>query len=411
MPIRPLPIISIKKYLLPHLEAMVRRYPPMGWPKDAPDACIRLLCAGSFYKDIVWKERMLEEAGNLASGEVLKTSTFLFLALRKAKVYRLKGELKACDTALEEGLDLLSSMGTTSPYERAQYGLINIDKAESLVHRDDHKSAIGILQNFQAETPAPTSFEILIRSRMWIMEGRICRYVGEFKRCEEKLLQAFRVIGEDDIYARLRIETSQELADLYVDTEPKAVENLISKWPQDATPRLQIAGAESLLELGELDLAEQKFKILGDTLQGSTKHLCMLRVNVGLARISHQKCWDDPAPSLKESTLKAWSEALAILREKFSADGQGRTTAIVLLSMCDVASMQGEWDLAKSIMQQVHYPQKYIETMPDLHKRHASQYWIPGLGSKFFDRVRDSLQAQCWDLETLERTTPPCLRR
>ena len=407
MPIRPLPIISIKKYLLPHLEAMVRRYPPMGWPKDAPDACIRLLCAGSFYKDIVWKERMLEEAGNLASGEVLKTSTFLFLALRKAKVYRLKGELKACNIALEEGLDLLSSMGTTSPYERAQYGLITINKAESLVHRDDHKSAIETLQIFQAGTSAPSSFETMIQSRMWIMEGRICRYVGEFGRCEEKLLQALSVIGEADTHSRLRLEALQELADLYVDTKPEAVESFISKWPQHTSPRLQIARAESLLELGELDLAEQKFKTLGESLQGSTKHFCLLRVNVGLARISHQKCWDDPAPSLKESALKTWSKALAILTEKFSADGQGRTTAIVLLSSCDVASMQGEWDAAKNAMNQVHYTQKHINTLPDLHQRHASQYWVPGLGSKFYDRVRYNLKAQAWDLEISERTTSP----
>lgn len=387
---------------------MILLYSSVGWPRDASDVCVRLLCAGSVYNNMTWKKRMLEKADSIAKDETLTTHSSVMLALRKVKVYRLGGEFDRSSEALRDCQDRLdNNLTAASAYKRAQSGLLAIHEAESFVHLDDHKSAIECLQTFQGQTLAQSPFEIMTRLRMWIMECRIRRYVGDLEGCEEKLRMSLEVISENQMFSGLRLETLQELADIYVETNPQAVQNLNSEWPQHYhdSSRLQVADAESLLELGKLDLAEQRFQDLGRTLQDSTKHFCLLRINVGLARISHQRCWDDPASSWKAG-LQAWSKALAILTDRFSADGQGRTTAVVLLSSCDLASMQGEWVVAKNTMNQVHHTQRHLKNMPDLQRRYSSQYWLPGLGSRFFDRVRTSLQGQGWDLETLERRTP-----
>ncbi|KAH0045783.1 hypothetical protein KCU78_g175, partial [Aureobasidium melanogenum] len=279
---RPLSTGLIKRDLLPHLEAMILVYSSVGWPRDASDVCVRLLCAGSVYNNMTWKKRMLEKADSIAKNEALTTHSSVMLALRKVKVYRLGGEFDRSSEALRDCQDLFNNnLTAASAYKRAQSGLLAIHEAERFVHLDDHKSAIECLQTFQRQTLAQSPFEIMICLRMWIMECRIRRYVGDLEGCEEKLRMSLEVISENQMFSGLRLETLQELADIYVETNPQAVQNLNSEWPQHYhdSSRLQVADAESLLELGKLDLAEQRFQDLGRTLQDSTKHFCLLRIN------------------------------------------------------------------------------------------------------------------------------------
>lgn len=186
---------------------MILLYSLVGWPRDASDVCVRLLCAGSVYNNMTWKKRLLEKADSIAKDKALTTHSSVMLALCKVKVYRLGGEFDRSSEASRDCQDPLdNNLTAASAYKRAQSGLLAIHEAESFVHPDDHKTAIECLRTFQRQTLTQSPFEIMIHLRMWIMECRICRYVGDLEGCE-KLLLSLRAISENQMFSGLQSET------------------------------------------------------------------------------------------------------------------------------------------------------------------------------------------------------------
>jgi len=318
-----------------------------------------------------WKHFTVAQA-NIASrgleGPYLRSR----IAQAECLVYRVAGDM-------ERATDTLSSLpqdGLSDPADKRMHsavGLTAVQYALNYLQVEDLSLAKKSLQDWKPVGQNISLMEEVVLFRKNMVLGRILRFGGEF---QESLthLELSRIAAEqrkdlifDDDLRDLTCDLADTLREL---DQPVAAAHCLRAEIAQRDPGCSLFPGRSLLELS---LAEVLF---AQELFDEAKQLCLciqsrpgltkfetLRLYITLAKLRHVRSDYDGA-------FPCWAEALAAI-SKFPKE-TGGATRIIIVSICDIFSHQGQ----KQLLDQ---SKRQVASLDELARSGGAKHWIAGL--------------------------------
>ncbi|KAI9856193.1 MAG: hypothetical protein M1813_009210 [Trichoglossum hirsutum] len=383
---------------LPHVRRILKEYDALARESQVSTPVKRelastLLSATRFW-DKEWKHEALGFVKDLLQGDI-DCYIHAEAAHRESAISRLFGDLKASNQSLEGFIHSTVVPGHDEGLEtdsrwNAHRGDLVVSFAENLIQGDEGDAlsrAKGELYEWQPISPeSPSTMErLVLRSRDRTL-GRILRDEGRF---QEAFTHFERVLEEsegDDLYkstgwfpvllsniAELHCELHRPAGAR--DILQPALADLTRKNWQDVSygRRLQLSMAESLIQCGSYDEAEEYLRNLqriyedlpNPDMPSRAGHF---RVWAGLARMSHLGSrWDE--------ALVRWGQALKKWED--CGFGEGSVSGVIHYSIAHILLELG--NLKES--------QEAVELAQANLGRGPRRFWIVGLCSYWYDFV------------------------
>lgn len=232
----------------------------------------------------------------------------------------------------------------------------------------------------------PASIEQYTQWSVNLTQGKILRYQGDFSDAFEVFTRNWKLEEVLHLSNIDRCDFYSNLADVLIEQgHTEEAQNLLqneiqrlSKLDDDVIKELmllKLSFAEAYLRQGRTSDA---LVILSDleakqNTEPTLTRLGRLRLWIGLARVRHQQSdWGE--------TQKLWTKAIDELRSVPLVNGW--TTRVILLSM-QLVSLKIE-DVEMAVKSR-----KIIGNIAYATEPEGCKYWIAGLGSYWFDYVRD----------------------
>ncbi|KND92895.1 hypothetical protein TOPH_02403 [Tolypocladium ophioglossoides CBS 100239] len=237
----------------------------------------------------------------------------------------------------------------------------------------DLSAAKKLLEDWSPLNQSPSSMEEVVLFRKNMILGRILRFQGEFTESLTHLEIARKTTEKrkDLIFDEDLRDVTCDLADTLreLDDPTSAEHDLrteIARRDQSCISSLgrsllELSLAEALFAQGRLKEAERL--CLDVQSRPGLLKFEKLRLHITLAKIRH-------VDSENQGALSYWSEAMGAIG-KFPMTS-GRTTRIIVMSICDTLGCLGHNWL-------MHESQRQVASLDELAKPGGIQYWIAGL--------------------------------
>ncbi len=248
-----------------------------------------------------------------------------------------------------------------------------LQKALNRVQVEEISAARGSLEGWSQLGPDPSQMEQAVVFRINLMLGRLLRFQGAFSESLARLEEAQQAarVPNGLVYDEDLRDVACELADTLRELDdPIAAERHLrgeierrgrSGVSLPSGSPLDLCLAEALFAQSRLDEAESlclEVQSRPDLLKFER-----LRLYITLAKIRHVR-------SPNEEALACWGEAMkAIGRFRLT---NGRTTRIIVVSICDTLSGLGHASLVSESLKQV-------AALDELARPGGIQHWIAGL--------------------------------
>lgn len=284
---------------------------------------------------------------------------------------RIAGDMDRATSSLDNfGYDRPSSV--MDPRMHSAIGQATIQRALNCIQIEDLSAAKKLLEDWGPLNQEPSPMEEVVLFRKSMILGRLLRFQGEFTESLTHLQKARKTAEQ-----RKALSFDEDLRDLTCDLadtlreldDPASAERYLhaelARRDQNCTSPgrslLELALAEALFAQGRFKEAES----LCSDIQSRPGLLKFeqLRLRITLAKIRH-------VDSDNEGALSCWSEAMGAIG-KFRMTN-GRTTRIIVISICDSLSRLGHTSL-------VHESLRQVASLDELAKPGGSHYWIAGL--------------------------------
>jgi hypothetical protein len=331
------------------------------------------LVEASRFSDMTWKRFVVGQAEVVVCG-LQDWYLQSCIATSQCSLCRIAGKMEQAASNLDK-LGETGPLRITDPRTNSAVGRAAIQRSLNCVQVEDLPIAAKLLGDWSPLNQRPSPMEEAVLVRKDILLGRILRFQGKFQESLEHLQRARKtteqtkglVFEEDfrDIISELA-DTLRELdnpvaSERYLRAEiSRRDQNFISAPGGSA---LELSLAEALFAQGHIEDAEK----LCLTIQSQPKLLKFekLRLHITMAKILHSK-------SDNEGALSCWSAAMGAIRKFHMTNG--RTTRIIVLSICESLSRLGHTDIVRESMKQV-------DQLDGLAKPGGIHYWIAGLRS------------------------------
>jgi tetratricopeptide (TPR) repeat protein len=260
------------------------------------------------------------------------------------------------------------------PVDSRQYaasGQEILQQALNCVQVEEISAARGLLEGWSQLGHAPSQIEQAVLFRRNLMLGRLLRFQGAFSESLARLeeaQQAARVpngLVFDEDLRDLACELADTLREL---DDPASAERLLREEMErrgrsgsslPSSSPLDLCLAEALFAQSRLDEAESlclEVQSRPDLLKFER-----LRLHITLAKIRHVR-------SANEEALACWGEAMKAIG-KFRLTN-GRTTRVIVVSICDTLSVLGHASLVSF---------RQVAALDELARPGVIQHWIAGL--------------------------------
>lgn len=251
-------------------------------------------------------------------------------------------------------------------------GHVTIQRSLNCIQAEDLSAARNLLEDWKPLQQEPSPIEQVVVFRKEMLLGKILRFQGAFSeslirlKTARKILEHCKYLIFDEDLRDLTCDHGDTLREL---GDSAAAESHLRA---EITRRDQrsISFGKSLLELAlaEALFAQGRFReaeklCLDVQSRPSLLKLERLRSYITMAKIRHVE-------SDNEGAFSYWSEALKEIA-KFQLNN-GRTTRIIVISICDALSGLGQaWLLTES--------QKQVAYLDEMAKPGGVQWWIAGM--------------------------------
>jgi tetratricopeptide (TPR) repeat protein len=252
-------------------------------------------------------------------------------------------------------------------------GQATIQQSLNCIQVEDLSAAKRLLEHWSPLGQSPSPMEEVLLFRKDMMLGRVLRFQGEFAESLAHLERARKTAEQrkDLIFDEDLRDLTCDLADTLRELDdPASAEHHLRAEIERRDWNCTSSSGRSLLELS---LAEALF---GQGRFKEAERLCLdvqsrpgllkferLRLHITLAKIRH-------VDSDNEDALSCWGEAMRAIG-KFRLTN-GRTTRIIVISICDTLRCLGHTSLVRDSL-------KEVATLDELAKPGGVQYWIAGL--------------------------------
>ena len=264
------------------------------------------------------------------------------------------------------------SIPPASNRRNSEIGQIIIQRALNCIQVEDLSTAVALLQNWEPLDQTPSALEKIVTLRQAILLAKVLRFQGVFDESLTHIEKA-RAAVEQCKYLSLD-DDLRDLASEHADTllelgDPVSAEQHLHAEVARRDQNNVSSGRSALqLSLAEALFAQKRFREaeqLCFNIQSQPRLLKFekLRLQITLAKIRH-------AESDNEGALSRWSEAMKEIGKFHMTNG--RTTRIIVLSICDTLSNLGQTWLMRESMKQV-------ATLDETEKPGGVQYWIAGM--------------------------------
>lgn len=251
-------------------------------------------------------------------------------------------------------------------------GQATIQRSLNCIQVEDLKTAKKLLEQWTPLDQNSSPIEQVTVFRKELLLGRVLRFLGVFKESLLHLDQARETAehGKDLLFDEDLCDLTCEHADTLRELDdPGAAEHHLraeiarrgQKGLSSGRPRLEISLAEALFAQEHFQEAERL--CLDIQSRPGLLKFEKLRLHITLAKIRHVQ-------SDKESALSYWQEAMEEIG-KFQLTN-GRTTRIIVISICDALKDLGQTSLLNEYMKQ-------LESLGKMMKPGGTMYWIAGM--------------------------------
>lgn len=251
-------------------------------------------------------------------------------------------------------------------------GQATIQRSLNCIQVEDLSTAKRLLEDWIPLDQNPSPIEQVIVFRKDMLFGRILRFQGAFKESLMHLERARKTAGHckdlifDEDLRDLTCDHADTLREL---DDPQAAEHHL-RTEIMRRDQSDISSGKSLLELSlaEALFAQERFQeaemlCLGVQSRPGLLRLEKLRLHITMAKICHIQ-------SDNEGALSCWSGAMKEIG-KFQLTN-GRTTRIIVMSICDTLSGLGHtWLVRESL--------KQLASLDGMEKPGGVQYYIAGM--------------------------------
>ncbi|RMZ78661.1 hypothetical protein DV738_g3784, partial [Chaetothyriales sp. CBS 135597] len=328
------------------------------------------LVEASRFPTVIWKRFAILQAEAIARG-LDEPYLHARLAESQCLLARVTGNMDQATSSLE----YVSMDGTLSTVDKRIHsaaGHIAIQHALNRIQVEDVSGAKGLLADWDC-LGQPSPIEEVVLFRKHLITGRALRFQGDFTNSLAHLQQSQTIMERSKI-----LNFNEDRRDLVCE-HADTLRELDQCVPAEQCLRAELARQESeeisphAQVLIKLSLAESLF---GQERFREAEELCLavescptllkfekLRLNIIMAKIRHV------LESDLESALSYWNKALAVLG-KFNMTN-GRTTRILVLSICDILIRQGQDWL-------VHESMKQVRSLDAMAKPGGVMFWIAG---------------------------------
>lgn len=273
-------------------------------------------------------------------------------------------------------LDSLSHIGRSGVAEKRMHSAIGqaaIQHSLNRIQVEDLSAAQKYLEDWSSLGQSPSLMETVVLFRRDMMLGRVLRYRGEFReslthleRARTTVSQCRGLVFDEDLR-----DFTCDLADTLRELEdPASAEHHLraeisrrdhNRISSPAGSPLELSLAEALFAQGRFDEAERL--CLEVRSRPGLLKFERLRLLITLAKISHVN-------SRHEDALSCWSDAKNAIGEFQMTNG--RTTRIIVMSVCDVSRRLGHTSL---VLQSL----KEVAALDELATPGGVECWIAGL--------------------------------
>jgi len=368
--------VSSTKLFLPHLRHALYASPDELQAlsvESRADLALSLLEASRF-PGMAWKRFVVDQAEVAARGI---QDRYLRSAISQSRclLSRIAGDIDRAALVLRNpDQDVGPNNMGAQPVDSRQYaasGQEILQQALNCVQVEEISAARGLLEGWSQLGHAPSQIEQAVLFRRNLMLGRLLRFQGAFSESLARLeeaQQAARVpngLVFDEDLRDLACELADTLREL---DDPASAERLLREEMErrgrsgsslPSSSPLDLCLAEALFAQSRLDEAESlclEVQSRPDLLKFER-----LRLHITLAKIRHVR-------SANEEALACWGEAMKAIG-KFRLTN-GRTTRVIVVSICDTLSVLGHASLVSF---------RQVAALDELARPGVIQHWIAGL--------------------------------
>ncbi|KAK8076088.1 hypothetical protein PG994_003360 [Apiospora phragmitis] len=348
------------------ISALFERAPPA----IKVDLALTLVEASRF-PTMQWKRFVLAQL-EVAADSLQEQHVQYSIAASQCLVSRLDGQMDQGASIIEH-ISQVSSPGATDERLHSTLGQIMIQRVLNCIQAEDFSAVSLLLANWQPLGQKPSPMESIVLLRKHMLSGRILRFQGAFTESLTHLKDALAItelqkdVDFDDDLRDLTCDLADTLIEL--DDAEAAEYHLqaeITRRNQAyiPTPRKTLLD----LSLAEARFAQQRFE--------EARTLCLdiesrpnllkfekLRLYFIMAKIYHIR--PDHARA-----ITYWSKAMEAVG-KFQLTN-GRTTRMIIMSICDNMGRLGHGPLLQDSGRQLDHLDKLV-------KPGGTEYWIAGV--------------------------------
>uniref|UniRef100_A0A8H7TVD7 Uncharacterized protein n=1 Tax=Bionectria ochroleuca TaxID=29856 RepID=A0A8H7TVD7_BIOOC len=354
---------------LPHVRHTLHETKSFGdtLPRNIQIDLVTTLLEATRLPKLSWKRFALDEAAVL-SKDFANWEIDCRIAQSRAVVARITGQVDQAFACLDATREMPS---TADQKSHSVLGQEILQRVLNSIQVERLQEAKELLDSWEPLTNHPSPLERVIIFRKALLMGRLLRFQGAFEesiahlRSAHELLDASDEISFDedlrDLFCELadtlRELDNLQLAETYLQSEiARRTDNQITA----GTSSLELCLAEVLFAQGRLEAAEVICKKIRD--RPALLKFERLRLHLLFGRLYFE------ANDL--DSLTHWSAALKEAGNFHLTNG--RTTRIIVLSICDILRRLGDTELVQKSMQQVAFLDEAADPM-------AINYWIAGM--------------------------------
>ncbi|KAI8671822.1 hypothetical protein NCS57_00658600 [Fusarium keratoplasticum] len=364
------PATSNAKLFLPHLEHTLQAFQDhfdLLHTSTRIDLALTLVEASRF-PTIAWKRSVISQA-EIASSGLEHPYLDCRIAQSQSLLSRIAGDMDYATKIISKSVQPKAEVDKRM---NSALGQATIQRSLNCIQVEDLKTAKTLLEQWTPLDQNSSPIEQVTVFRKELLLGRVLRFLGVFKESLLHLDQARETAehGKDLLFDEDLCDLTCEHADTLRELDdPGAAEHHLraeiarrgQKGLSSGRPRLEISLAEALFAQEHFQEAERL--CLDIQSRPGLLKFEKLRLHITLAKIRHVQ-------SDKESALSYWQEAMEEIG-KFQLTN-GRTTRIIVISICDALKDLGQTSLLNEYMKQ-------LESLGKMMKPGGTMYWIAGM--------------------------------
>ncbi|KAH6973893.1 hypothetical protein BKA56DRAFT_108563 [Ilyonectria sp. MPI-CAGE-AT-0026] len=367
------PGTKITKLFLPHLKFTLQAFQDCSeYLSTSTRADLGLtLIEASRFPNMTGKRFAVSQA-EIASRDLEDQYLHCCIAQSRSLLSRIAGNMDHANSSIEDLVQgrVVSLMDTRM---HSAIGLATIQRSLNCIQVEDLSTSKRVLESWSPLGQNLSSHEKVVSFRKHMILGRVLRLQGSFReslmlfeKAQKTVAQCQGLIFDEDL-RDLTCDHADTLREL---DDPESAENQlrteIARRDQSCSflgkSLLELSLAEALFAQGRFQDAERL--CLSVQSRPDLLKFGKLRLQIIMAKLRHVQ-------SDNEGALSYWSGAMKEIR-KFQLTN-GRTTRIIVLSICDTLSGLGQTWLVDESLKQV----AYLDAMATPG---GVQCWIAGMG-------------------------------